>query len=176
MTHEESEKLRRLYEIYEQPMFKIAFAVLHDTGLAEDAVSDAFVRIINKLHKIRETESDKTKRYIVKIIKSTAINIYRKNRRQFVREIPIDDDVIQLPDTSQDIEKAAAESDEKQKLNDMIEGLGDIDRKIIILRCREELSWREVAQIVSLTECNVRKRFERTKKRLSMKGGFLNEK
>lgn len=48
MTNEESDKLKRLYEFYEQPMYRIAFSVLHNSELAEDAVSDAFERIIKK--------------------------------------------------------------------------------------------------------------------------------
>ena len=46
MTYEDSQKLHSLYELYEQPMYRIAFAVLHSSSLAEDAVSDAFVTVI----------------------------------------------------------------------------------------------------------------------------------
>ena len=74
-------KLLRLYELYEQPMYRIAFAVLHDSALAEDAVHDAFVRIIGKLKKLGAPDSPKTKAYIVKTVQSTSITIYRRNRR-----------------------------------------------------------------------------------------------
>ena len=87
MTSEDSEKIRELYEIYEQPMFRIAYAVLHDSALAEDAVSDAFIRIIGKLDRLKAPDSPKTKQYIVKTIKSTSINIYRKNRRWNCQEM-----------------------------------------------------------------------------------------
>ena len=78
MTQKDSEKLKILYELYEQPMYRIAFAVLHSSPLAEDAVSDAFVTVIRHLNKFKEPDSDKAKAYIIKIIKSSAINIYRK--------------------------------------------------------------------------------------------------
>ena len=57
MDRKDSLKLQRLYELYEQPMYRIAFAVLRSSGLAEDAVSDAFVRIIKKLDRIGEADS-----------------------------------------------------------------------------------------------------------------------
>ncbi|MDE6540225.1 MAG: sigma-70 family RNA polymerase sigma factor, partial [Ruminococcus sp.] len=69
MTPEASDKIKAIYELYEQPMYRIAFAVLKNPELAEDAVSDAFVRIIERLKKIKAPESDKTKAYIVKMIK-----------------------------------------------------------------------------------------------------------
>ena len=43
-AQEKQETLRQLYEQYEQPMYRIAYAILHHTEQAEDAVSDAFLR------------------------------------------------------------------------------------------------------------------------------------
>ena len=40
MTIKDAEKLQYLYELYEQPMYRIAFAVLRSSSLAEDAVSE----------------------------------------------------------------------------------------------------------------------------------------
>lgn len=168
MNHDRSEKLKLLYEIYEQPMYRIAYAVLHDEGLAEDAVSEAFIRIIHKLHKLHDCRSPKTKSYIVKVIKSTSINIYRKNKRQYNQEIPIDE-AMQIADKTQELETS-------EKIESLLVNLNDTDKRIISLRYKEDMSWKEVADILSLTEANVRKRFERVKKRLSMKGEINNEK
>ena len=168
MTIEETEKLNFLYYIYEQPMYRIAYAVLHDQGLAEDAVSDAFMKIIGKLDKFDDCRSPKTKAYIVKVIKSTSINIYRKNKRKFAEEVPISE-AMQIADTSQ-------RADRYDNVSGILGSLNETDRNIVILRCMKELSWKEVAEKLSLTESNVRKRFERTKKRLKMKGEISDEK
>lgn len=171
MTSQEAEKLRQLYEIYEQPMFRIAYAVLHSNELAEDAVSDAFIRIIERLNKIGVVKSDKTKNYIVRIIKSTSINLYRKNKQFFIKELPINEEVMQIPDKSNDVEKVILNAESSREFDKMLEDISETDRSIVLLRCREELSWREVANAMSLTETAVRKRFERIRKRLmGMKG------
>ncbi|SEH61070.1 RNA polymerase sigma-70 factor, ECF subfamily [Ruminococcus flavefaciens] len=168
MTKEDSSKLTTLYSLYEQPMYRIAYAVLHDEGLAEDAVSDAFIRILGKLHKFDDCRSAKTRSYIIKVIKSTSINIYRKNKRRFTEEVPIDD-ALQIADIRTDTEK-------KQQVDNILSTLDEPDRSIVMMRCIREMSWREVAEKLSLTESNVRKRFERTKKRLRMKGAVSDEK
>ena len=36
MRPEERQKVQRLYELYEQPMYRIAYAFLHDSSQAED--------------------------------------------------------------------------------------------------------------------------------------------
>ncbi|MDE6092073.1 MAG: sigma-70 family RNA polymerase sigma factor [Ruminococcus sp.] len=176
MTHEDSEKLKRIYEIYEQPMYRIAFAVLKRSDLAEDAVSDAFIRIIDRLKKIKVPESPETKAYIIKVIKSTSINIYRKNKRSLVRESPIDESIRQIPDTAQSIEEHVESVMDRQNKRNLLNKLNETDRNIINLRCGNELSWKEVAEKTSLTESTARKRFERARKHLiSMKGDFTDE-
>ena len=168
MTKEDSCKLSTLYNIYEQPMYRIAYAVLRDEGLAEDAVSDAFIRILGKLHKFDDCRSAKTRSYILKVIKSTSINIYLKNKRRFTEEVPIDD-AMQIVDVRINTEN-------RNHVDNIINSLEEPDRSIVIMRCIKDMSWREVAEKLSLTESNVRKRFERTKKRLKTKGEIYDEK
>ena len=170
MTNAETEKLNKLYEIYEQPMYRIAFSVLKNSSDAEDAVSDAFMNIIRKIGKIGDVNSPKTKSYIVKTIKNSAIDIYRKNKRNYDRLQPMDDSINSIPDTASEFEKNMGEND------GLLDILNETDRKIILLRCRDELQWREIAQQMNMTESNVRKRFERARKKLiSQRGDASNE-
>jgi RNA polymerase sigma-70 factor (ECF subfamily) len=177
MTQKDSENLKILYELYEQPMYRIAFAVLHSSSLAEDAVSDAFVTVIRHLNKFRIPDSDKAKAYIIRIIKSSAINIYRKNKRRAEREVSADDDILQFRDPQQDVEHYVCEKQNAAQLNEMLDELGETDRNIVLLRCRDELSWKEVSEKLSVTEGNARKRFQRIRKKLiTVKGEISDEK
>lgn len=170
MTNAETEKLCKLYESYEQPMYRIAFSVLKNSSDAEDAVSEAFISIIRKIGRIGDVNSPKTKSYIVKTIKNSAIDVYRKNKRNYDRIQPIDDSLSTIPDTASGVENDIGESD------GLLDILNEIDRKIILLRCRDELQWREIAQQMNMTESNVRKRFERARKKLiSQRGDAGNE-
>lgn len=173
MTSSEAEKLKSLYELYEQPMYRIAFAVLRQQEAAEDAVSDAFMRIIKKLGKLGEPDSPRTKKYIIKVIRSTSINQYNKNKQFLSRELPIDDETMQLPDLSTDVESEIIGRQPTEILN----SLSETERSIVELRCMEGRSWREIADILSVTETAARKRFERIRKKLiSMKGVVNDEK
>ena len=166
MTIADSEKLRRLYDIYEQPMYRIAFAVLGDSQAAEDSVSEAFLRIIRHLRRIGEPDSPKTKKYIIKVIRSTSIEQYRKRRHFYNREAPIDE-ALQLPDENTDIEREVF----ARQPSEILGCLTADERRMVELRCGYGLSWKETADRLSITEAAARKRFERIKKRLiSMKG------
>lgn len=171
MEPNERQKVQRLYELYEQPMYRIAYAFLHDTAQAEDAVSDAFVRLIGKLNKIGEPESPKTKSYIVKVIKSTSVSVYRQNKRRSLREVPVSDDTLQIPDPRSSFEDYGS-PDTEQYLSTVNES----DRKIMLLRSGYDLPWKDVADRMSMSEASVRKRFERARKKIiKIKGGNINE-
>jgi RNA polymerase sigma-70 factor (ECF subfamily) len=158
------EKLKKLYETYEQPMYRIAYAILHNTTQAEDAVSDAFLKIIKNINKINETDSISTKNYIIKIIKSTSINIYRENKNASENTTELDDTAFQISDENSSAEKILNDFESKAEINDFLSKLSPKDREIIILRCIQELSFREISLKLSISEPTARKRFERARK------------
>ena len=82
MYESNQDVMAALYEAYEQPMYGIAYAILHDRYQAEDAVQEAFIRMVRYLPKCRDIYSQKTKTLIVRCIKSAAIDIYRINKRE----------------------------------------------------------------------------------------------
>lgn len=175
MTKDELDKIQKLYAIYEQPMYRIAFAVLKNSSYAEDAVSDAFTCIIKKIGRIDDPSSLRTKNYIVKIIKNASIDRYRKNKRYFEKALSIDEQTVLIPDNSINVEEDVLGS-RYDRTDEMLNVLSGTDRQIVLLRCSDDLSWKEVASKLSLTESNVRKRFERARKKLiSMKGETYGE-
>ncbi len=167
MTSAESEKLRKLYDIYEQPMYRIAFAILGDVGEAEDSVSEAFLRIIRHLRRIGEPDSPKTKKYIVKVIRSTSIEQYRKRKYFYTSESPIDEETLQIPDVRSDVEREVF----ARQPSEILLSLTAEERRIVDLRCGYGLSWKETADRLSITEAAARKRFERIRKRLISERG-----
>ena len=171
MRPEERQKVQRLYELYEQPMYRIAYAFLHDSSQAEDAVSDAFVKLIGRLGRIGEPESPKTKGYVVKVIKSTSVAVYRRNKRRSLRELPVSDDTLQIPDPN-----SCFEYDSGDAAESLLSAVGEGDRRILMLRCGCELPWKDIAEKTAMSEANVRKRFERARKKIiNAKGGKYNE-
>lgn len=152
-------------------MYRIAFAVLKDCQAAEDAVSEAFIRIIKNLGKISEPDSEKTKSYIVKIIRSTSVEQYRSRKRFFQRERTIDDEVLQMPSVA-DVESEVL----SRQGGSIINILEEDEKKLVELRCMRDMSWKDISKLLFISESAARKRFERVKKRLlSLKGDMPDE-
>lgn len=156
-SSQQKEKLHQLYALYEQPLYRIAYAILHQTEQAEDAVSDAFLKIIPHLDQIESPDSPKTKAFLIQVIRNTAINQYRKNAKDAERLTNLDDSTLQVPSPHNEIEQ-------QESLAQLLQGLSETDRTILFLRCEQEQSFREIAERLSMKEATVRKRFERARK------------
>lgn len=74
-------KVEALYVRYSKEMFKVAYRVLNDYQLAQDAVQTAFINIINNLEKIDEIDCNKTRAFVVIIARNISINLYRKKKK-----------------------------------------------------------------------------------------------
>ena len=61
-------KFEQLYQQYSHTMLWIALSILHDQPLAEDAVHDTFLVILNHLENISLENCNKTRAFIVLIV------------------------------------------------------------------------------------------------------------
>lgn len=81
-TEADKRLFEQLYEAHRSQMHLVANYVLHDPGLAEDAVHIAFMGIINHIQKLHGKNRDDVKNYVLKAAKNTAINLKHKEHRQ----------------------------------------------------------------------------------------------
>lgn len=153
-----------LYALYEQPLYFAAYNILHDTYMAEDAVQEAFLRLIRHRDKIQDPAAPQTRAYVYKTLKSAALDLYRAQKRQSARCCTLDDAVAYTAEEMPTDTLCAAT-------------LSDLPQKYAaVLRCLfvSELTVRETAAVLKISEACVRKRCERARKRLkAMKEGEL---
>ena len=76
-SDESKDKFESLYLKYRKHMKHIAMKILDDEHLAEDAVHNAFVKIISNLEKFNKINCQETRNLIVIIIRSVSIDMYR---------------------------------------------------------------------------------------------------
>ncbi len=93
------ENLEKLYKENRQQMYWIAFNILNDSHLAEDAVQEAFVRMIENIEKITFISPKKQKALISIIVKNIAIDMKRTDR-----EIATDFEAQDLLDQTTDLQ------------------------------------------------------------------------
>ena len=97
------DKLENLYVQYSRDMFKVAYRILDDYYLAQDAVQSAFINIMNNINKIDEINCNRTRAFVVIIVRNISINLYRKRKKQ--NDMTLDEIDEFLPDNSEIIDE-----------------------------------------------------------------------
>lgn len=119
--------------------------------MAEDAVMDAFVKLLKNNYNIDNPESDNTKRLIIKTIHSTSIDIYRKNKRKFEKEVftELNEELfnMKITDDYEDIVKV-----------DLLNGLSDNYKSVLYEKYINGKSNSEIANMLGIKEATVRKK------------------
>lgn len=80
-----------LYKEYKQLMFKTAYSILRRKESAEDAVHDAFLRVIKNLSKFRSYSCKENVSYLVIIVRGIALNMLSDSNRMAELEEDIPD-------------------------------------------------------------------------------------
>lgn len=166
-SDEDRSKFEIIYREYRDLMLYIANQILGDTKDSEDVVHQSFVKLIDVLGKIEEPKCHKTRALVVTIVERTAIDLYRRRRRE--NTVSLNEEFVNVPDVSQ-IEAAVDRAD----LAAAIASLPTRYREVLLLRYDSGFSSREISKLLSISEANVRKTIQRAKEKLGRileKGG-----
>lgn len=160
-NHDDREKAAEIYRLYSMTMFRIAKGILHDAHLAEDAVSEAFVRIIDNLEKINLSDRNKTKGFVVIIVRHIAIDMLRRQKRF----VPLDDHS-DYTECREPVLSSLASDEACSKIADALAKLNRNYSDILYLKIVFNCSNDEIAKILGISRENVNVRLHRARNAL----------
>lgn len=162
----DADKVELIYSLYEKEMYRVCFGILRNTYAAEDALSESFVKIIRRRDRIENVQSEEVRRFVLRTAKNTAIDMYRKNARdrRYLEGLPLGDKS-ELSYEPEYVLEDFLSRDEYE----LLDSLSDKYRIVVECLCFEELSVKETAAVLKMSEACVRKRLERAKKQLAQK-------
>jgi RNA polymerase sigma-70 factor (ECF subfamily) len=155
---DEKSKFESLYFTYRKLMFHVANGILNDEGLAEDAVHQAFLKILENFNKVGEISCHKTRSYVVIIVRNAAINMYNSRKRH--PAVPIEEAVFCA--AGEKLER----TDDLDGLTKAVLKLPAIYKDALKLKYVQEFSNAEIAGMLGISEAAVRKRLERARRML----------
>lgn len=156
---EDKNKFELLYNSYKNLMLNRAYEILKDKSLAEDAVQEAFLRIIKNIKRIEIDNSHKTKGYVVVVVENVAKTMYVKEKKV----IPIE---FERPQEGVCFEEMIENKIEAEYVASKIEMLKPIYRDILVLKYINEFNDKEIALALGISNSNARKRLQRARESL----------
>lgn len=156
-TDIERQQFLELYEQYGNAMLLVARRFFgQDYGLAEDAVQNAWAKVIENFPKIQSIPCKKRGAYLVIIVKNEAISMIRKQKK----ELPLDEAVV---GTETDMGNST------QPILEIIHDMPELYRAVLEMRFVEGCSTREIAKRLNLKENTVDTSIHRGRKLLIKK-------
>ncbi len=137
----------RIYNEYYIKLYKYTLFRVADQYVAEDLVSEIFVKVLDKYNTYNPTKG-KFSTWVFAIANNTIINYYKKFNRNKV----VDWEQV---DSQYRLEDLIIEQELKEILLKAILRLDERQRSIIALKFGANMKNREIAQMLNLTESNV---------------------
>lgn len=147
-----------LYELFAPAMFKICLRYAPDTSTAQDIFQDAFVKVYQNLHKIKQ--SSHLPGWIKRVFVYTAIDQLRATAK-FRQHVAIDS-AIQIENNLLDVHSQLATAD----LMNLVQKLPQRARLVFNLYVMEGFSHKEIADLLSIQEGTSKSQLFEAKKSL----------
>ena len=156
----EEEALAALVSEYAGTLYRVSFSVLRNAADAEDAVQEAFLRVLK--HRATLDEVRDRRVWLLRIVWNIVLDRQRRAKTR-----PETDDVAELarvlPAEGLSAEDRAAAAQHHAQVLKCVETLPAKEREVLMLSAFEELTSVEIAQVLGITESSVRSRLFRAR-------------
>jgi RNA polymerase sigma-70 factor (ECF subfamily) len=150
----DSEALAGLYERYYAVMVWVAYSVLLDRGLAEDAAQQAFAKAYVKMRGLKRV--DRFGPWLTTICRNAAQDIARARRRDAaLQKIAV-------------IEEAAQSGSDgfDRAVKDAVDGLPTMYREVVVLHYYSGMSYSQIKSVLGISGDRVKGRLARARRQI----------
>jgi len=156
----EEQALTGLVSQYAGTLYRVAYSVLRNSADAEDAVQEAFVRVLRHRETLAEVRDQRV--WLIRIVWNVVLD-----RKRRMKTRPETDDVAELarvlPAGGLTAEERVAATQHHARVLACVEQLPAKERQVLMLSAFEELTSVEIASVLGITESSVRSRLFRAR-------------
>lgn len=162
----ESEKQRSelaaFYEQYKNRFFGIAYSKLHNSEEAEDAIQEAFLRVVDNPNKFFEMSNGERLRFVDGIVRHVSVDKFNKDRKSTTVSLEdVDDNIMSHTISPEEKYITDASVDE---LVQFALTLPESWRQALFMYVHQKLSYPEISKILGISEELTRKRVSNARK------------
>ena len=167
---------KELYEIFvrrnNQKLYRVIRSYIKDEAEIEDIMQDSYVKAFTKLHQFKLESSFST--WLVRIAINEALTRLKEKGKLFYLNQQPDSlnihRILEIPDNKElNPQDKMIRNEAKELLEDAIDHLDTKYKTVYMMKEVEEMSLKEIANALDLTEGNVKVRLHRSKEMLKEK-------
>lgn len=165
---------KKIYDASMQMLFKISYRVVNDEEAAEDLVHDSLIKANEKC--LVFPSINDAKYWLIRVVKNASLNyVKRKDRERKAYEKVLYEDRHKIDSG----ETSLLKKDSIKKAREALDKLPKNLQEVLMLKEYGDLNYKEIGQILGITEGNVKVRVFRAREQLAKLIGeddvFLSE-
>lgn len=148
-----NEAFDTLLERYQSKLFSYIYFLVRDEDLANDIFQETFVKAIVMMQQKRYVFSGKFSSWIMRIAHNHIVDLFRQEKKEFV---PILDAATQMRVcdrnlVEENVETSLISRQTQEEVRRMVEYLPQNQREIVYMRFYQDLSFKEIADILGIS-------------------------
>ena len=149
----------KLVQLFENKVYTMCYRIIRNREEAEEAAQDVFLKCFRNIHQLEDDQ--KFPQWLLKIAYSKSIDYVRRKK---IVKVDLDD----IAELGGDINKKDVEGDlnRSQVLEGAMKVLEPSDVALINLYYQEDMSVKEIANLLDISESNVKVRLHRARAEL----------
>ncbi len=156
----------KLIEAFQGPVYNLAYRMLNNSGEAEEAAQEAFIRAWTKLDMYDPKRKFST--WLLSITSNYCIDQIRKRRALLLSiDEPLPPHPALTSDKAKGPEAQMASSEQQDLVQELLQELPEEYRTAVILRYWQEMSYEEIAETTGSTISAIKSRLFRARKQLA---------
>lgn len=163
----EQEAFAELVYTFQDAVYNLCYRMLGESGEAEDATQEAFIRAYTKLFRYDMKRSFKT--WVLSIASNHCIDRLRKRRMKFMSlDEPLPSGTaLALSSDDPGPEESAVRSEREATIQELLDELSPDYRAAVVLRYWYDYSYAEIAEALETTESAIKSRLFRARQTLA---------
>ncbi len=156
----------KLIEAYQRPVYNLAYRMLNNSGEAEEAAQEAFIRAYTRLHTYKPNHKFST--WMLSITSNYCIDLIRKRRALLLSiDEPLPPHPALMSDKQKGPEAQIMLSEQQEMVQSLLQELQPDYRQAVVLRYWHELSYEEIADMMDTTVSAIKSRLFRARRQLA---------
>jgi RNA polymerase sigma-70 factor (ECF subfamily) len=156
----------KLIEAYQRPVYNLAYRMLNNSGEAEEAAQEAFIRAYTRLQTYNPNHKFST--WMLSITSNYCIDLIRKRRALLLSiDEPLPPHPALMSDGQKGPEAQMVMSEQQEMVQSLLQELAPEYRQAIVLRYWHELSYEEIAEMMDTTVSAIKSRLFRARRQLA---------
>ncbi len=158
--------LDELIDRVQPALHRYLLSTLRNPDMAEELLQEVLVKVVRSLGRLRDPRGFHG--WLYRIASNEVKNFYRHRRRAAIRFSTLHEDAAEqfAEEDQPSADQAAIASEIGRHLTDAVAALKSFQRRVVMMRCYEQLTYAQISDRIGCSETNARSGFARAKRQI----------